>query len=574
MWSLMNEAEDAQSKGGPCSSTADATLQAFAGDIASVTKAADPNHLVTLGTVGSGQCGAAGVAYQHLYSSPHLDVCEYHDYRAEQTALPGDQWNGLQTRINQCTALGKPIIVGEAGIDPGRVGGTATRARLLAAKLSAQLGAGVSGFLVWEWQAAGQSGGDRYLIGPGDPALKVLGDYGLALPHPDGRGPQISAGSTPPMGFNPYNAFGNNVNETTIKQVADAMVTNGMRDAGYLYVNLDDDWQGGRDAGGNITADGRCPAGVAALADYVHARGLRLGIYTSPALTTCGGRTGSFGHVNQDVATFASWGVDYIKLDWCGADYSPAGASAIAAEWRNAIATSPRAMVLSINAGGSSSVPLWAKDVVTSWRTGDDICASWFNKTRPPDPSARDCFDQRYHNGIYDYLSANSGRAAPFVGSGHWADPDMLEVGNHGLSPDEQRTHFSAWAMWAAPLLAGNDPRTMQPGDLASQVLLNREVVAVDQDAEGAMARKIIDTGTFQVWSKPLTGGNEAVLLVNTADAPTDITVSLDDLGLTGRRQVRDLWAHADLGAFTGTYTATAVAPHGSVLLRVAGQSQ
>jgi alpha-galactosidase len=574
MWSLVNEAEDAQSKGGPCAPTAATTLQAFAADVASVAKAADPNHLVTLGTMGSGQCGASGVDYQRLNASPKLDVCEYHDYGSEQSALPGDQYNGLQTRITQCMALGKPIFVGEAGIDPGKVGGSARRAQLFAAKLAAQLSAGVSGFLAWEWQGAGQGGGDHYVIGPGDPVLTVLGSYGLALPRRAAAAGPVTLGDTPPMGFNPYNHFGNNVTETMIRQVADSMVANGMRDAGYLYINLDDDWQGGRDAAGNLIANSNFSSGIPALADYLHSRGFRFGLYTSPAATTCAGRAGSAGHYSQDVTTFASWGVDYIKLDWCGADYSPAGAASIARQWRDAIAATSRPMVLSINAGGSPSVALWAKDVATSWRTGDDICASWFNKTQPHDPATRDCFDARFHNGIYDVLTTDASHTAPFVGTGHWPDPDMLEVGNAGLSPDEQRTHFSLWAMWGTPLLAGNDPRTMLSNDVASQILLNREVVGIDQDAEGAMARQMSRVGATQVWTKPLTGGDEAVLLVNTGETPTDITVDLTALGLDGSRHVRDVWAHSDVGAFTGAYTASSVAPHASALIRVAGHSQ
>jgi mannan endo-1,4-beta-mannosidase len=572
IWSLMNEAEDAQSKGGSCSPTAAATLRAFADDVASVSKTFDSNHLVTLGTIGTGQCGASNDDYQNLYSSPNLDVCEYHDYGSDNTALPGDQWNGLQTRIEQCTALGKPIIVGEAGIDPNLVGGSATRASLFAGKLSAQLRAGVAGFLAWDWQAGGQRGGDHYVIGPGDPTLAVLGRYGMAMPRAGARAPgQAAVGQRPPMGFNPYNHFGNDVNETTIKQIADAIVANGMRDAGYVYVNLDDDWQGGRDAARNITVNSNFPSGIAALAAYLHARGLRLGIYTTPAALSCGGHVGSAGHYQQDVSTFASWGVDYIKLDWCGADYSPGGASSIARQWREAIAATSRPMVLSINAGADSSVPLWAKDVATTWRTGDDICASWFNKTRPHNPASRDCFDASSHNGVYDYVSSDTEFDAPYAGPGHWADSDMLEVGNSGLTPEEQRTHFSLWAMWGAPLIAGNDPRTMQSGDVASQVLLNPEVIAIDQDAEGVMARKVRDAGAIRVWTKPLANGDEAVLLVNAGESPADLTVNLTALGLAGTRQLRDAWAHTNLGAFTGTYTASNVVPHASVLLRVVG---
>ncbi|ONH28995.1 hypothetical protein BL253_18090 [Pseudofrankia asymbiotica] len=414
---------------------------------------------------------------------------------------------------------------------------------------------------------------------PTDPTLARIHDIPLgsgpvdvpstSSPSPTGPGaPGAGVSAGPPMGFNHYNHFGNGVTEATVREIADAMVRNGMRAAGYVYVNIDDSWQGGRDANGNIRTNDQFPSGIAALADYVHDRGMKLGIYTTPAARSCAGRVGSEGHEDQDVRSFAAWGVDYIKLDWCGADYSPDGAAAIARKWADAIARSGRPMVLSINAGGTLYVPPWASRIVNLWRTGDDICASWYNQTRSPDP-ASDCRN-RQSAGIRDYLSSNTPANASFVGPGHWADPDMLEVGNAGLSFEEAKTHFSVWAMWSAPLLAGNDPRGMNGTDDASRVLLNTEVIAVDQDSRSVMATKARDDDGLQIWRKPLAGGTQAVALVNTRDAATTMTLSWSDLAWAKVSAMRDLWRHADLVPSGTGYTVN-VPAHGTVMLRVAG---
>jgi alpha-galactosidase len=558
-WSLMNEAEDATAKNGACTGTAASTLKSFADDVGGVAKSADPGHLLTLGTMGSGQCGTAGEQYRTVYSSPVLDLCEYHDYNAPQEPMPGDRWNGLRTRLGQCAALKKPLFVGESGIDPSKVGGTARRAEDFAAKAAAQFKAGIAGLLLWEWRADGQEGGDQYVIGPGDPALQVLARHGT-IPPAAARQP-ATGGPGPPMGFNHYNRFGNSVNEKDMRQIADAMVANGMKAAGYQYVNLDDSWEGERDGSGQITANENFPSGIKALADYVHQRGLKFGIYTTPSARTCGGHIGSSGHVTQDVDTFAAWGVDFLKLDWCGSDYSEKGARAIAQQWHDAIGAAGRPMVLSINAGLAAGP--WASRIATMWRSGDDICASWFNKTAAHAPAARDCFNKQYHDGLYDVLNGGTAGQASRAGPGHWADPDMLEIGNPGLTADEAATEFALWSMWSAPLLAGNDPRTMTDVD---RLMLNSEIIAIDQDPLATMARKVGDHAGLQIWSKPLAGGDEALLLLNTTDTAADVTASL---GGPGAHRIRDLGTHADLGTFTGSYTATSVRPHASVLLRV-----
>jgi alpha-galactosidase len=578
-WQAVNEGEAKSSAGGACSPTATQTLRSFADDIGSLIHTTDPNHLVSLGTMGSGQCGTAEAGYQTVHASPSIDLCEYHDYNAPAAAMPGDQWNGLQVRINQCNALGKPLFIGEAGIDPTTVGGVAGRAQRFNDKITAQFAAGVVGYLPWEWRASARTGGDEFVIDPGDPVLGVLGLHGAAPPTTQGAeampeaepgtaaAPTSGIAAVPPMGFNHYNHFGNSVTESVMREIVDAMVANGMRDAGYRYVNIDDSWQGGRDAAGKIKTNGNFPSGIRPLADYVHARGMKLGIYTSPNHTSCGGRTGSAGHVQQDVDSFASWGVDFVKLDWCGADYSSSGAAAIATEWRDAIARTGRPMVLSINAGGGAEVGGWAKDRVHMWRSGDDICASWYNKTRAKAATAEDCYTSNYHSGIYDYIYSRASADPERVGPGHWADPDMLEVGNAGLTFEEARSHFSLWAMWSAPLIAGNDPRAMTAGSDATRILLNPEVIAVDQDPAGVMARKVSDTNGLQVWSKPLADGRQVILLLNATDRAADITATRSSLGLTGNHALRDLWARRDLGPFSGDYTARSVPAHGVVML-------
>jgi len=277
----------------------------------------------------------------------------------------------------------------------------------------------------------------------------------------------------------------------------------------------------------------------------VHAAGFRFGIYTSPAPKACSGLDGSGGHVAADARTFARWGVDYVKLDWCGADYSPAGAAAIARTWRAALSATRRPMLLSINAGGAPSVGQWARSVASSWRVGGDICGSWYNMTRPPSATGRRCYNRQYDEGIYDYLiSPGLRQQAVLAGLGHYIDPDMLEVGTAAespsgkdrpgtaLTPDEARTNFAMWAMWSAPLIAGNDPRTMTGADPASTVLLNRQLIAIDQDPLGQAAILEPSPAGWQFWLKQLSGGRTALAIVNLADTPAAATFTWRQLGL------------------------------------------
>ena len=366
----------------------------------------------------------------------------------------------------------------------------------------------------------------------------------------------------PVMGFDPYNTFGVTIDQALIVSIVRAMARNGMRAAGYRYVILDDGWQGPRTSAGQITADpARFPCGIERLATFVHAEGFRFGIYTSPAPLACSGRAGSAGHVAADARTFAHWGVNYVKLDWCGSDYSPSGAAAIARTWRAALSATGRPMILGINAGGAPSVGTWAHVIVNSWRVGGDICGSWYNQTRPPSVTARRCYNRLYDEGIYDYLTSPSVQAqATLAGPGHYIDPDMLEVGTAGesasgqdlttfaLDPAEAGTNFAIWAMWSAPLIAGNDPLTMDGVDLASQILLNREIIAVDQDPLGRPATLVLSQRSWQVWHKALPGGKAAIAVVNLADSARAAIFSWAELGADGEpTRLNDVWTHQDM---------------------------
>jgi alpha-galactosidase len=376
----------------------------------------------------------------------------------------------------------------------------------------------------------------------------------------------------PPMGFNPYNNQWCNATEAQMRAFADAVVSSGLMAAGYTYVNLDCAWQGSRDANGVIQASAHFPSGIKSLSDYVHAKGLKFGIYSAPGATTCDGKPGSKGFEMQDVSTYASWDVDYIKLDWCGADYSASGAASITQTWQDAIAASGRPMVLSINAGASAFVAPWASEHVNLWRVGDDICDTWFNKTGARNPGYAHCTDIMYQSGIYDYLTMDLDYLTAYSGQGHWADADMLQVGNPGLTLDEAQTHFSIWAMWSAPLLAGNDLTKMNGTDIASQVLLNSEIIAIDQDAKNDWAKRVRNDGAAQIYKKTLAAaGSYAIALVNMSDSAADITLNWSDVGLTAVTAIRDLWSHVDIVPTGSSYDAVGVPSHGTVMLRVTG---
>jgi alpha-galactosidase len=352
---------------------------------------------------------------------------------------------------------------------------------------------------------------------------------------------------TPPMGWNSWNKFGCNVNEATVRATADAMVSSGMRDAGYAYVVIDDCWHGSRDADGFITADKeKFPSGIKALADYVHSKGLKFGIYSDAGRHTCGGRPGSQGHEYQDALVYARWGVDYLKYDWCdtGSRNAEEGYKLMA----DALRATGRDIVFSMCEWGTAKPWLWASKVGNLWRTTGDVIDHWEGK-----------YD--YSWGIVSIADMNE-PLWPHAGPGHWNDPDMLEVGNGGLSDTEYRSHFSLWAMMAAPLIAGNDVANMSEATRA--ILLNREVVAVDQDPLGVQGHRVAKDGEREIWLKPMSGGRSALLLFNRGVAPATIAATWTQLGLApdAKLRVRDLWTHRDLPRARGVYSAL-VPPHG-----------
>ncbi len=307
---------------------------------------------------------------------------------------------------------------------------------------------------------------------------------------------------TPPMGWNSWNKFGCNVDEKLIKEIADAMIESGMKEAGYEYINIDDCWHGYRDSLGFIHPDAkRFPSGLKALADYIHAKGLKLGIYSDAGSLTCGGKPGSRGYEFQDALTYACWGVDYLKYDWCNTEgLKQEGAyKTITAALKKA----GRPIVLSICEWGQSKPWEWAKDVGHLWRTTGDI----YN-----------CFDCIIDHGtwkswgVMQILDMQDG-LRKFAGPGHWNDPDMLEIGNGILTPAEDRAHFSMWAMIAAPLIAGNDLRNMSKETI--DVLTNKRVIAVNQDALGVQGFKQSVKDSVELWFKPLNEGDWAVCFLN-----------------------------------------------------------
>jgi len=361
-------------------------------------------------------------------------------------------------------------------------------------------------------------------------------------------------GKTPPMGWNSWNKFGCNVSEKLIRETADAMVTSGMKDAGYRYVVIDDCWQVKRDGNGVIVADPeRFPSGIKSLADYVHSKGLLFGIYSDAGAKTCAGRPGSRGHEYQDAITYAAWGVDYLKYDWCNAERQDSLESY--SLMSKALKDAGRPILFSLCEWGSTKPWLWAKDVGNIWRSTGDIVPKWDGK------------EKWGGNGVVQILDLLDG-LEPYAGPGHFNDPDMLEVGNGNLTPDENRAHFAMWAMLAAPLIAGNDLRSMDPATKA--ILTDKEVLAIDQDPLGKQASRVVKDGKKEVWARVLVGGNRAVALLNRDATPQSITVKWEDLGYPAHlsAQLRDVSQHKDLGSKTGSFTAT-VPSHAVVLVTV-----
>lgn len=366
---------------------------------------------------------------------------------------------------------------------------------------------------------------------------------------------QAPVAATPPMGWNSWNHFAGKIDDATVRTQADAMVSSGMKDAGYLYINIDDTWEGQRDAKGVIQTNNKFPD-MKALADYVHGKGLKLGIYSSPGPKTCAGFEGSFGHEEQDAQTYADWGIDYLKYDLCSfrekmkAMDSPEAAHKLMLDaytkMHNAILKTGRPMVYSLCQYGADAVWEWGASVGGNlWRTTDDISDRYDRMT---------------------LIGFQQAGLAKFAGPGHWNDPDMLEVGNGKMKADEYHTHMALWALLAAPLLAGNDLSTMTPETIA--ILTNREAIAIDQDKLGKQGDRVWAEGSQEIWVRELADGSKAVGIFNRFDWPQTIEVDWAQLGFQGRFKARDIWAGKDLGTLSRKYAAH-VPGHGVVLLKV-----
>jgi len=364
---------------------------------------------------------------------------------------------------------------------------------------------------------------------------------------------------TPPMGWNSWNYFAEKVTDKDIRDSADQIVSTGMKDAGYIYVNIDDTWEGKRDENGVLHTNDKFPD-MKALADYVHSKGLKIGIYSSPGPKTCAGFEGSLGHEEQDAKLYAEWGIDYLKYDLCS--YIPEVMEKEARfdrarqmelmhqaydKMSKALKATGRPIVLSLCQYGWDAVWEWAPALGgNAWRTTGDIEANW--------------------NSMYTILSSQAG-LEKYAGPGHWNDPDMLEVGNGGMTDTEYQTHMSLWCLLSAPLLAGNDIRDMKPS--IADILMNKEVLAIDQDKLGKQGVRVAQEGTVEVWAKPLADGGHAVGLFNRGDAAAKVTAKWSDVGVTGSHTVRDLWKHEDLGKVADQYSVE-VPSHGVVMIKIA----
>jgi alpha-galactosidase len=365
--------------------------------------------------------------------------------------------------------------------------------------------------------------------------------------------------ATPPMGWNSWNKFACKVNEGVVRQAADAMVSSGMRDAGFQYIVIDDCWQTSRDKDGNIVIDSQnFPSGIKALADYVHGKGLKFGIYSDAGTKTCQGRPGGRGYEFQDARQYAAWGVDYLKYDWCNTGTQDAPASY--GLMRQALDASGRPIVFSLCEWGKNKPWLWGKGIGNLWRTTGDIQDRWGGSEKWPD---RSCCS----NGVLAIVDQQVGLES-FAGPGHWNDPDMLEVGNGGMTITEYRSHFSLWSILAAPLIAGNDLSNMTPE--IHDILTNKDVISVDQDPLGREGRRVRKDGDLEIWAREMAGGNRAAVLFNRSASEQKITLNWEDLGYPSHipAAVRDLWEHKDLGKFTGSFSAT-VPSHGVVMVTV-----
>lgn len=370
---------------------------------------------------------------------------------------------------------------------------------------------------------------------------------------------------TPPMGWMTWNLFQGNISEQLIRETADAMVKEGFADAGYKYIFIDDEWQGGRDSKNNIIADPvKFPNGIKAVADYVHSKGLKLGIYSDAAQLTCAGYTASLGFEEQDARTFASWGIDYLKYDYCNAPEDSATARQRYRTMAEALQKSGRDIVLGICEWGSRNCEEWCEEVGGQlWRTTYDVRDMW-----------KDIVKQG-GRGILDIIN----ETAPlhkYVRHGQWPDMDMLVVGLNGkggpssdlggvgCSSDEYQTQMSIWCMMSSPLAMTNDLRNLTPDD--RRILLNSEIIAINQDPLGIAAERKVNTDTHQIFVRPLSNGRHAIAIINTADTAQKLSADLNRLGIEGRHNLRDVWQHKTVAKKANRWSSK-VAPHATIVL-------
>jgi alpha-galactosidase len=369
----------------------------------------------------------------------------------------------------------------------------------------------------------------------------------------------VSAGlaMTPPMGWNSWNHFAGKVTEQDVKSAADALVSSGMRDAGYVYVNIDDTWEGERGADGMLQTNKKFPD-MKALGDYIHSKGLKFGIYSSPGPITCARYKASYGFEQKDADLYASWGVDYLKYDLCSFEILMWAAQidhpenkeigndmmkAAYTRMRAALDKTGRPIVLSLCQYGVDDVWKWGASVGGNlWRTTGDIQDNYASMSK---------------------IGFGQAGLAKYAGPGHWNDPDMLEVGNGHMTADEYRTHMSLWALLAAPLLAGNDLSKMT--DETKSILMNKAVIAIDQDKLGRQGDRVSQEGVKEIWSKPLSGGRVAIGMFNRGTVETPITFKMTDEAAKAVA-VTDVWSGKQITPKNGEVTAT-VPPHGVVLL-------
>lgn len=370
---------------------------------------------------------------------------------------------------------------------------------------------------------------------------------------------------TPPMGWMTWNLFKGDINEQLIRETADAMVSEGLAAAGYKYIFIDDLWQGGRDMHNNIIPDPqKFPSGIKALADYVHSKGLKLGIYSDAAQLTCAGATASLGFEEQDARTFASWGIDYLKYDYCNAPEDSATARQRYHAMATALQKSGRDIALGVCEWGQRQAEEWCAQVGGQlWRTSYDVRDMW-----------KDVVKQG-GMGILDIINVTAPLAS-YVNHTQWPDMDMLvvglrgkggpssDLGGTGCSDTEYQTQMSMWCMMSSPLAMTNDLRKLTPAD--RRILLNPEIIAINQDSLGLAAQRKVFNNDYQIYVRKLTDGRHAIALLNTADQPLTLTADFAALGIEGKHQVRDVWQHKQIASNAKRWKGR-VKPHETIVL-------